>query len=260
MRTILSRQHPEIKKISALQTGAGRTEHNLFIAQGMRTCQTLLEQPLTLAQLYLTGQEISKTILAIDERHRAFLKEHNLADNRVTLVSPPVMEKISTATNASGILGVFHIPPLQPFNPSAGGLVLAQVSDPGNMGTLIRTAAAMNIKTVITVEGTDPWSAKVVQASAGTIGQINLFQFSWNNLLQKKGNTHLIALDAHSKKEIEPSALKNSFLVIGNEAHGIPETWLADCDSSVAIAMPGNAESLNAAVAGSIALYIMSKQ
>jgi len=68
---------------------------------------------------------------------------------------------------------------------------MARVSDPGNMGTLIRTCAALNIKSVVVVEGSDPWSPKVVQASAGTIGLINIYCTNWQELTAILVNSNL---------------------------------------------------------------------
>jgi TrmH family RNA methyltransferase len=124
------------------------------------------------------------------------------------------------------------------------------------MGTLIRTAAALGKKTVIVAEGTDPWNIKVVQASAGTIGLVNIHSLSWRELLKKKGGRPLAALvvkDGIHPKKID---LSHALLVIGNEAHGLPTAWLRDCEYKITLPMPGNIESLNAAVAGSIAMYL----
>lgn len=259
MHTITSRQHPEIKKICTLHTAKGRAIEQLFIAEGSRTCTTLLKSTIPLAHIYFTGQELSNGRLAIQEAHRTVIESQKLSEKQITIVSPAVMEKISTVTQPSGILALFKIPSsttkdVQP------GLVLAQIADPGNMGTLIRSSAAMNIQTVIIVEGVDPWSPKVVQASAGTIGFVDIITLSWQQLLTKKKNFTLTALVIDSPHTIEAVSLQNTLLVVGSEAHGIPNNWIQDCEQTATIAMPGKTESLNAAVAGSIALYMMSKK
>lgn len=133
------------------------------------------------------------------------------------------------------------------------------MSDPGNVGTLIRTAAAMNFKTIICVDSVDPYSPKVVQASAGTIGCINLMQLTWDEIIEKKADIPLVALIVSGGKSVSDISA-HSLLVVGSEAHGIWEQWLLDCDEKVTIAMPGKTESLNAAVAGSIAMYLLIQQ
>lgn len=182
---------------------------------------------------------------------------------KAIIVSPIVMNKISNATTPSGLLAVFKIGKKQeaqtPLKISGGGAVLAGISDPGNMGTLIRTAAAVGMKTVVIIDGADCWSPKVIQASAGTISLVNIVQTNWKTLAEKKGNLKLIGLVVVGGKdisEINKEDLKNSLLVIGSEAHGIEKSSLADCDELVTLQMPGQTESLNAAVAGSIAMYL----
>jgi TrmH family RNA methyltransferase len=124
------------------------------------------------------------------------------------------------------------------------------------MGTLIRSAIAMGIKSVVIVEGTDPWSPKVIQASAGTIIQANVFQIGWDQLIKNKKNLKLCALVVKGGKKPNQIDFKDILLVVGNEANGIPDNWLSKCEEKMTLPMPGNTESLNAAIAGSIALYL----
>jgi len=176
--------------------------------------------------------------------------------NLTYTVKESVMKKISSAATPSGILAQFPIPLQLPLDQLSSGIVLAQVQDPGNAGTLIRTTAAMDKKTVVFIDSVDPWSPKVVQSTAGAIGLVNIFIISFETLVTHKKNTPLTALVAHNGKLAHPSNLSHSLIIIGNEAHGIPQQWVEQCDNQVTLAMPGKSESLNAAVAGSIALYL----
>lgn len=242
MKTITSLQNPEIKSVAALHSKKGRTEQNKFMAEGLRAITTITNAGYKPLAIYATDKMFD---------HAAMLTD----DDSATLVINEVMAKMSAATSPSGILALFAIPePLAPHTLTPG-LVLADIADPGNMGTLLRTCAAMNIKSVVLVEGTDPWSPKVVQASAGTIAQINIFSWDWVELLENKGNLQLHALVTHGGAQPSTVNPKFALLVIGNEAHGIDPQWLADCDAQITIPMPGNIESLNAAIAGSIAAY-----
>lgn len=246
MKIITSRQNPEIKLIQELHGSKERKLHKKFIAEGLRTCSTLLTGGCTLEQFYVT-ESVQQTAHAL------------VSAEKITVVNDSVMEKISTTKTPSGLLGVFHIPQQKPLSAITAGIVLAQISDPGNMGTLIRSAAAMNACVVI-IEGVDAFAPKVVQASAGTIGLVSLFQLSWQELIAHKGNLKLCALVVHGGKKPQEIDLNNSLLVIGSEAHGIPEQWIAECDQQLTLPMPGNTESLNAAIAGSIALYLVTTQ
>ena len=133
-----------------------------------------------------------------------------------------------------------------------------EISDPGNMGTLIRTAAAMNIAHVIIIGGTDPYSPKVIQSTAGSFATITLYQTTLPILInQKLDLCALVVKDGQTPDKIN---LADKFLVVGNEAHGLNEEQIKACSSKLTIPMPGHTESLNAAIAGAIGLYIMSTQ
>lgn len=243
LKTITSRTNPEVKHVAALKDKEARHERKQFIAEGSRVCAALAQGPLTLVQLYTTKAQLAEA--------------QKIAKNYfITLVDDHVMEKMSTATTPSGILGIFQMPQQPSFSALTPGLVAAHITDPGNMGTLIRTCAALGIKSVVAVESVDIWSPKVVQASAGTIGNVQIFTPTWKALLTWKKDFPLYALVVKGGKNPQAIEPHNALLVVGNEATGIPKEWLRDCQGFVTIPMPGNAESLNAAVAGSLGLYL----
>lgn len=243
MHFIRSTSNPVIKEIVRLHDAKERKRTHRCIIEGIRAITTALQGGLSLKELYCTEEQI--------------VEAQNIApDTIISCISTAAMSKISTATSPSGLLGIFQIPAQPSFQKLTPGLVLAQIADPGNMGTLIRTAAACGIHSIVIIEGVDPWSPKVVQASAGTVASVQLFQWSWEELLRAKKTCKLYGLvvtGGQHPKTIDPH---NALLVVGNEARGIPSSWLKDCDASITIPMPGQTESLNAAIAGSIALYL----
>jgi len=243
MKKITSRNNPLIKEVAALHQAKQRKTKQQFIAEGIRTCSTLVNagyQPIT-----------AFVVDAMFDQAKKFI-----AEEKIILVPATVMKKISTATTPSGLLALFPIPPAPSLAQLAPGIVLVQINNPGNMGTLIRSAAAMNKKAVVIIEGTDPWHPKVIQASAGTIGLVTIFQLSWQELIQNKSSLQLCALVVSHGRQPSEVSLSNALLIIGSEATGIPQNWLDNCDEKLTIVMPGKIESLNAAVAGSIALYL----
>jgi len=240
MKKIKSINNPTIKQIATLQTTKGRKKYQQFIAEGLRTCKTLMASPLTLIQLYVTEKMVEEA--------------QNLSQN-ITLLSEQAMKKIAPTKTPSGMLGVFSIPKQAKPKVINPGLVLAQITDPGNMGTLIRSSIAFDYSQIIIIDGIDPWNPKSVQSSAGTIGFANIIQMSWHELKKHTNRPLLSALVPRKGKEIKIGE-KNKLFIIGNEAHGIPEKWLTDCEELLTLSMPGKTESLNAAVAGSLVLYI----
>ncbi len=248
MKTITSRTNPEINKIANLKLTLERKKQQLFIAEGIRICKTLIDNGVDngvkLDTLYATEPLLSQAYTLTSSEN-------------IVLVNQSVMEKISTQKTPSGLLAVFQIPKAPEPDTLTSGLVLANISDPGNMGTLIRSAVAVGVGSLVVVEGVDPFHPKVIQASAGTIGSVHIFQWSWEKLLSHKKDKILYALTVSNGKPISTIVDPNkALLVIGNEAHGIPENWLENCENRITIPMPGGTESLNAAVAGSIALYL----
>jgi len=243
MKIILSLTNPLIKEVVRLHSPKHRAHLCKFIAEGARTCTALVEsghKPLT---VFATEAMLTATTQFTDPES-AFV------------VSDTVMHKMSPCSSPSGLLCIFAIPSPPVATKLCPGLVLARVADPGNMGTLIRSAVAMGKKTIVTVEGTDPWGPKAVQASAGSVGTANIFKLSWQELVETPNRPSLCALVVKGGQKPHELDLANMLLVVGSEAHGIPTEWVASCQKRLTLPMPGHTESLNVAVAGSIALYL----
>lgn len=243
MKEMNSLTSEHVKSLVRLATDAReRKQQQQFIAEGMRTCQTLIKSGLTLNQLYVTDFMLEKA-------------EQLAPLDKVTIVSDAVLNKISPSSTPSGLLALFAMPQVSNDEPLASGLVLCQISDPGNMGTLIRTCAAMGKKTVVIIEGVDPFNPKVIQATAGTIGFVNIVQCTWQELMKRKKTLKLAGLVVNAGKPMHTLSA-DSLIVVGNEAHGLPTEYQKSCDELITLEMPGGTESLNAAIAGSIAMYV----
>ena len=250
MKIIHSKQNDAIKKIVELHTSKGRQNYQEFIAEGVRTLERFAAAQVMPKELYMT-EKAYNTCNLFPEIHP-------------TIVSEPVMEKMSTLTTAPGVLAVFSYAsmqmPLAQLTKDANCVVLADLQDPGNMGTLIRSAVAFGYTTIITIEGTDPLSAKVIQASAGTLAYVKIVSCSWQELVNHTNRPELCAMVVSDGSAVsEELKSKNIYLVIGNEAHGLPSSWIKNCEYSLTLPMNKAAESLNAAVAGSIALFLLQK-
>lgn len=246
MKQIHSRNHPTIKAIAQLHTMKHRRAARLFIAEGIRSIETLLSHGMLLQGLFVTDEQ--KDTLP-----------SSFATYDIINVTDTVMEKLSPSKTPPGILAIFHQPKDQAITIQVQrGLVLTGVTDPGNMGTLIRTATALALDAIFIVEGVDPWHHRVVQATAGTIGKIPLISCTWDQLKSAHHDAALCALVTDSGDLPHQRDLtKKRFIIVGSEAHGIPSQLRAQCNETMTLPMPGNIESLNAAVAGSVALYLL---
>lgn len=243
MKLITSLSNTDVKKVVELKEKKGREQHKQFVAEGLRTIQTCLESSCECVQLMVTQKGYEQ------------LPEEIIKKVPLVVVSFDVMKKISFSTMPSGLLGIFAMPKSRALGHLRPGIVLHNITDPGNMGTLIRTAVALNTCCVI-VEGCDRWNPKVVQASAGLIAHADIIESSWERLLMHKKDLQLSALVVEGGSKPQDISLNNTLLVVGSEAHGLPAEVIEACDTRMTLPMDGPAESLNAAVAGSIALYL----
>lgn len=247
---LISSIHNDLVRTTVrLHESKGRDAQKAFLVEGARACAPFLEagwKPL---------------IFWITTEHSAWALEQGVPESVLYRATESVMQKLSMAVTPSGVVGVFAQPNLTPSLPLESGVVLANIRDPGNVGTLIRTARAFNFAAFV-VDGVDLFSPKVVQATAGALAQGHVFRLSWESLVKKaqeskaslcamvvSGGTPLKALPPH----------QNRLLVVGNEAHGLPAVWVAACQEQTTISMYGATESLNAGVAGAIALYELSQ-
>lgn len=251
METISSAQNTQIKYIVKLHNSKYRKEYNQSIVEGKRSVKAFLESNIKVTHIYINEQNYS----LIEDLNINSYKQ----DPIITLVSDNVMSKISTQKTSSGIVAIFNIPDQPSWNNLSSGLVLVQINNPGNMGTLIRSSVAVQANNIIIIEGTDPWSPKVIQSTSGHIAFANIYQATWPELISHKKNNkfNLYALVVKNGQPIKNVNKGNSLIIIGNEAHGIPQEYLDQCDSLITLPMPGGTESLNAAIAGSIAMYLI---
>jgi TrmH family RNA methyltransferase len=143
-------------------------------------------------------------------------------------------------------------------------IVLAALQDPGNLGTILRSAEAFGATGVVSLPGTvSPWNPKAVRASAGSVFRVPLVESNADECFSRLRSTGLRVLTtavreaefATSTHLVGPTAL-----LIGNEGNGVPEELASHCDGAITIPMPGSVESLNAAVAASVLLYESARQ
>lgn len=236
---IRAADNPLIRQIAELHDAAGRRAAQAFLMEGRRAIDGLMAagwQPLHL--LVRDGLEVPAHWPA------------------ATIVGERAAAKASAASTPSGYLAVFRLPEPPPLDRAAGGLVLAGVSDPGNLGTLLRTAAAFAVRQVVCVGGADPFGTKAVQSSAGAIAALHLHRLAEPE--QLIGGAPLCGLVPRGGAAPEACPRGARWLVVGGEADGIPPAWLAACGQLLTLPMPGAAvESLNAAVAGAVAMYAL---
>jgi RNA methyltransferase, TrmH family len=182
---------------------------------------------------------------------------------QVTPVSEKVAAALSTTATPQGVVAMVasvSTPIEEAVTGATLVVVLADVRDPGNAGTLIRAAAAVQADAVVFARGAvDPLNAKTVRASAGTIFRTHLVRdvdLAGTLALLRDAGLRITGADAHSTRSIyETDLTKPVAVVLGNEAWGIGPEARPLLDETIGIPMPGPAESVNVAIAGSVVLF-----
>lgn len=237
--TISSQQNDRIKAVRRLHQAKER----------LLTGRTVLEGP-HLLEAALAGGVVPEVV---------FVGEGDLqpeADTEVITVTEPVLDAIAPTETPRGPIAVIPIPKPAALQ-AENTVVLWEVATPGNVGTLIRTAAAFGWK-VARHGGADPWSPKVLRAGAGAHFAVPISDIEDVAELRNAGLAPVATVSAGG---VSPDALELSgptALLVGNEAAGLPDDVVSASEASLTIPMDGP-ESLNAAVAGSIAMYALSR-
>ena len=229
----------QIKLIKSLQQKKYRNQHKLFVVEGGKTVRELI----------LSNMEVSY----IFSSDRILCAE--LGDN-CDLVTVSEMKQMSSLKNPSSVLGVFHIPTCKDLEVSDWSVVLDDVRDPGNLGTIIRLCDWFGIENLICSPSTvDCFNPKVLQATMGSISRVNIVYTDLRVFLEK---TKLPVYGAFMDGKIvyKEKISEKGILIMGNEANGVSREIEAICTNKIAIPQFGNSttESLNVATATSILL------
>jgi len=234
----------EIKHIRLLEDKKHRKEQGLFVAEGQKWVEELLvNRPDWLHKIYASGQWI--------DAHRHTCPAHLLQE--VTLFE---MEKISMLQTPTQVLALVHLPPSAPagFAQNSWHLVLDGIQDPGNLGSIIRTADWFGLTHIwCSTDSADAWQPKVVQATMGSLCRVAMHYTP--DLKALLTNSHQpVYTTAMAGVSIYSQPLQPGIIIIGNEGKGVRPDLAALAIHPITIPRLGHAESLNAAVATGIVL------
>ena len=262
---IESLHSPHVARVKALIGSRGvkeRRESGLFVAEGLQAAREALSS---------TGAPFIKT-LYLPTTGLLKLSEFDLNEVDVVEVTDAVMNEMASTVTPQGILALCTVPRRQisdltaiSENESLRIVYLHEIQDPGNAGTILRSADAMRVDAVVTSPGSvDMYSPKVVRATAGSLWHLPLFEsVSIQDLSTLLPLAKPLLLSSHAKKSILELPLDSSYIsIFGNEARGVTAESLGLTESaitSVAIPMAGRAESLNLSAAASIVIFTLSR-
>ncbi len=240
-----------------LQRRKAREKHQRFVAEGIRTVETLLTSPIAIVGLLATES------LADDARGAALLTTAGQRGVHVQVVSAKELEDAADTDTPQGVLAVGEIPERRLDTPPtvARFLVLDALQDPGNVGTVVRTAAALGVTATIALPGTvDLWNAKVVRSTMGALFSHPAMPLSWADLAAFL-DAHGIPLWAADTGGVELAAVTDMpdrlALAVSNEGAGLSGQVAERATARVAIRMAPEVESLNVAVATGILLHAL---
>lgn len=246
-QVITSRKNPLLQQVrKLLSSRKAREEAGLYAADGIK----LLGE----AVRYCPGLD---TVI-LSEGVEAELPENV----RLIRVPEDVMASVSPMETPQGALFLCRMPEKKTFVPTPGMLLLDGIQDPGNLGTILRTADALDIPVALLEGCADPYSHKVVRASMGAVFRVQPVLTAWEEAKQKCRQAGMpIGVTALSEraKDLRQADLRSMAVVIGSEGRGVRQEILDSADAELIIPMNPHCESLNAAVAAAIVLWQMKQ-
>ena len=242
---ITARKNPLLQQVRKLLSSRKERESTgLFVADGTK----LLKE----AVRYWPGLD---TVILSDG-----VQMELPASVRQVRVPESVMESISPMQTPQGALFLCRLPEEKPFAPKPGMLLLDGIQDPGNLGTILRTADALEIPVALLEGCADPYSHKVVRSSMGAVFRMEIIQTTWQQVKTACADANIpIAVTALSDtaQDLRQAPLQTMAVVIGSEGQGVRDEILSYAQNQLIIPMNPNCESLNAAIAAAIVMWQM---
>jgi TrmH family RNA methyltransferase len=261
-RLITAFSNPLVKQVRSLRDKKHRRAEGLFLAEGLRILTEARDAGHLPRYVFFNGADAPHPLL------RDLVEQTETRGGEAIETNADILGKISGKDNPGTVIGVFDVLPtgLDRIDRSRSDLwIVAQsLRDPGNLGTILRTGDAVGAGGLILVDDcVDPFSVEAVRATMGALFTQSLATASWAEFLAwlRTGDGELIGTSLNATLDYQqPRYRKPAFILVGNEAQGLPEAYEAACDTLVKIPMRGKADSLNAAVATAVTAYEVTNQ
>jgi len=261
-REITSFSNETVKRVRSLRDKKYRRREGLFLAEGLRILTEAEEAGHLPEILFYAKGSADHPIV-----QRLIAAAEDMGGDVIETI-PDILHKLSGKDNPQTVIGVYpeRLTPLRAIDRSSADiwLVAQSLRDPGNLGTILRTGDAVGAGGLILVDDcVDPFSVEAVRASMGALFTQSIVQTRWETFLPwlREGPGQLIGTSLKTEQDYQaPAYAKPAFLMVGNEAQGLPEAYEAGCDLLVKMPMLGKADSLNAAVATAVMAYEILNQ
>lgn len=257
---IESKNNKKIKSfLNFAKSKKARKENNLCVLEGLRLITDAFLFGVKFSQIFINQTMLEKLTLA---------KSQLLRFHSINLLTNSLARQISSVENSQGVFAIVEKPKNIKFSEIKADqkvLVLVELNNPGNVGTLIRSAAAFNFTTIVLAGCCDIYNPKVLRSSASSIFKTKILECSVAELkswLERATPLETIASlpQVNEAKSFCAAKAKGCALLIGNEANGLPDEIANLCKFEATLPMHNNVESLNAAVAGSILMFVLSRK
>ena len=251
---ITSASNPQIKLLKSLHLKKVRTETGLFLAEGARLALEAADLGVWPAILVFSPAAMAR------DQVRALINQAEARRVRVIETSETILGQISKRDNPQTVIGAYK-QNLAPLDTIEGETVVALegIRDPGNLGTILRTADSTGAAGVVLVgESCDPFSVETVRASMGSLFAMKLARASFDDLMRykKERGAEMMGLSLKgTAQDLGAPPPTKAIVLMGNEQSGLPDYMEAACDHLVKLPMRGRADSLNLAVATAVMLY-----
>ena len=260
-RAITAFSNPLVKQVRGLWDKKNRRREGLFIAEGLRILTEAREAGFVPELLFFNAAERHALL-------EALIAATEAAGGEAIETNADILHKLSGKDNPQAVLGVYRVFPtgLDRIDRGAADLwlVAQALRDPGNLGTILRTGDAVGAGGLILVDDcVDPFSPEAVRASMGALFTQKIAAAPWPEFIAwlRSGEGALVGTSLDAALDYQAARYaKPSFILIGNEAQGLPPEYEAECDLLVKIPMRGKADSLNAAVAAAVTAYEVTNQ
>ncbi len=248
MEKILSAKNQKVKQWKKLHTSKGRRETGSYLIEGTHLLKEALKYKADIKEILMTEGYYDQSQLLLDE-------------DKVILVSEEIMNTLAQTETPQGVIGILAIPVQEKDLAYKGKyLLLDQVQDPGNAGTIVRTADAAGYAGVIFGEGSvDPYNDKVLRSMQGSHFHIPIHRLDLLDVIPEMAERGIPVYGTELNEEAVDyrtvAAGEDLALVMGNEGNGVSQAVLALTNKNLYIPIIGEAESLNVAVAAGILMY-----
>ncbi len=246
---VSSKDNELVKRVKKLNEKKYRDEYGEFIIEGTRMINEALEE----------NAKIKKVLISESFDNQDVLDK--IKNQEVALVSSHIFESISNVNTPQGILAIVEKPKYSADDIDYNAdnfLLLDNLQDPGNLGTIIRTADSLDYKQIIVSKTTaDEFNPKVIRSTMGASFRVKIIRADLKEIISKMKSLGIkvYATDLAAEKNIYETDFEKSAIVIGNEGNGVSKEVQEVSSDKIKIPMKGRAESLNAAVATSVILY-----